>query len=282
MSRSWRELLRDGADRLERQGIEGAMRDARAIAAHALDIEPGRLTLAMDDPVSQTAFLRYMNGIEQRGLRVPISHIRRWREFYGRRFAVTRAVLDPRPETEILVAAALERRFERVLDLGTGSGCILLTLLAERPDSSGIGTDVSAAALEIARENAAALGLAASTDWHLGKWFAGLDGRFDLIVSNPPYIAAHEMARLDAELDHEPRGALTDGGDGLGAYRAIAAGVRDHLPPGGRLLLEIGPTQAEAVAEILALAELDEITVLPDLDGRDRVLSAENRPKTAF
>ncbi len=168
----------------------------------------------------------------------------------------------------------------RVLDLGTGSGCILLTLLAEWPQARGVGVDISAAALEVAAENARSLGVAGRAELVTGDWCAGLDGQFGLIVSNPPYIAADELAGLAPEVRlHEPLAALCStgdlGGDGLDAYRRIAAGVGPLLAPGGRLLMEIGPRQAAAVGRILADAGMAVTAVLPDLDGRDRVVSAE-------
>ena len=219
----------------------------------------------------------YERALQKRAARVPVSHITGTREFYGRVFQVTRDVLDPRPDTETLIEIALRHPFRRVLDLGTGSGCILLSLLAERPGSSGTGTDISTTALSVARANAEALGLAGRASFIASNWFAATDGRFDLIVSNPPYIAASEMAALDPEVrDYEPRIALTPGGDGLDAYRAISAGLAAHLTPDGRVLLEIGPTQAGAVGQILASAGLTVVAVHPDLDGRDRVVEAVN------
>jgi release factor glutamine methyltransferase len=188
---------------------------------------------------------------------------------------VTPDVLDPRPETEVLVAAALEAGFRRVLDLGVGSGAILLSLLADRAEATGVGTDLSAAALAVAQANADALGVAARVGFQQADWFSGLVGQFDLIVSNPPYIAEDEMSGLAPEVrDWEPWLALTPGGDGLAAYRAIAAGVGAHLAPGGRVILEIGPTQGAAVAALLAEAGLEGVAVRPDLDGRDRIVAA--------
>jgi release factor glutamine methyltransferase len=192
---------------------------------------------------------------------------------------VTRDVLDPRPETETLVALALAEPFTRVLDLGTGSGCILVSLLAERHAAQGVGTDVSPAALLIAGENAAWHGVAERVILTPSDWFGDIGGQYDLIVSNPPYIAAHEMAGLSPEVrDHEPRGALTDEADGLTAYRAIAEGAGRFLVPGGRLLVETGPTQGPAVSRLFAGAGLEAVAVHPDLDGRDRVVSAR-RPR---
>jgi release factor glutamine methyltransferase len=201
------------------------------------------------------------------------------RAFWGREFRVTRDVLDPRPETETLVALALAEPFARVLDLGTGSGCILVTLLAERPGARGVGTDISPEALLIAGENAARHGVEERVVLTPSDWFADIGGRYDLIVSNPPYIAEGEMAGLAPEVrDFEPRGALTDEGDGLGAYRVLAAGAPGHLAPGGRLLVEIGPTQGAAVSRLFAEAGLERVAVHPDLDGRDRVVAAR-RPE---
>ena len=202
------------------------------------------------------------------------------RAFWGRMFAVARDVLDPRPETETLVAAALARPAARVLDLGTGSGCILLTLLAEWPQAAGIGTDASGPALAVAADNAAALGLADRTTLRQGDWTGCIDvardGPFDLIVSNPPYIAAAEMAGLAPDVrDWEPPGALSPGGDGLAAYRAILPAVPRLLAPGGLVLLEIGPSQAASVTDIARAAGLCRIDVLRDMDGRDRVVAAQ-------
>ncbi|MBD3677650.1 MAG: peptide chain release factor N(5)-glutamine methyltransferase [Rhodobacteraceae bacterium] len=268
------EALREGAARLAEAGIEGAQRDARRLMAHALGIAPDRLSLVLRDPIPEGAQAAFEDAIAARLRRVPVSQIIGRREFYGREFRVTSDVLDPRPETETLVDMALSQGFARVLDLGTGSGCILLTLLAERPAATGLGTDVSEAALSIARDNAARLGLADRVEFRLGDWFAPVTGDFDLIVSNPPYIALSEMPDLAPEVrDHEPRQALTDEGDGLGAYRAILADAPGHLRPGGRILVEIGASQGEAVATLFRAAGLQDTTVHSDMDGRDRVVA---------
>ncbi|HRO15392.1 MAG TPA: peptide chain release factor N(5)-glutamine methyltransferase, partial [Paracoccus sp. (in: a-proteobacteria)] len=203
------------------------------------------------------------------------SQIVGWRDFWKHRFRVTRDTLDPRPETETLVAAALDRPWRTVLDLGTGTGAILLSLLADRPGAAGLGVDLSPAALDVARANAAALGINAA--FAQSDWFSAVHGQFDLIVSNPPYIAAAEMAGLSPEVrDWEPRAALTDEGDGLGAYRAIAAGAGAHLAPGGWMMVEIGPGQGAAVAGLFCAAGLHQVTVAPDLDGRDRLVSGRS------
>lgn len=259
--------------RLGAAGIPDAPRDARRLMAHALGIAPDRLTLVLPDPLPQGGVERLEEALCRRMRREPVSHITGRRSFYGRDFRVTPDVLDPRPETETLVAAALAGRFSRVLDLGTGSGCILLTLLAERSGTTGLGIDRSAPALAVARENARRLGIA-TADFRIADWCDGVTGQFDLIVSNPPYIAVHEMAGLAPELGFEPRAALTDGADGLGAYRAIAAGAPARLARGGRLLVEIGAAQAAGVSQIFLAAGLDIVACHPDLDGRDRVIEA--------
>ena len=164
-----------------------------------------------------------------------------------------------------------------MLDLGTGSGCIVISLLAERLKAKGVGTDISQKAVLVAGENAVMAGVADRLVLPLSEWFDDVGGRFDLIVSNPPYIAAAEMADLAPEVrDYEPRQALTDDADGLTAYRILARDAPDHLTPGGRILVEIGATQGQAVAELFSGAGLEDVEVHPDLDGRDRVVSARN------
>lgn len=213
--------------------------------------------------------------VAQRLRRRPVSQILGRRAFWRHEFEVTGAVLDPRPETETLVEWALTEAFSRILDLGTGTGCILLSLLADRPGAEGLGTDLSEAALAVAQRNAARLGLADRAAFARSDWFSGVSGRFDLIVSNPPYIAAAEIPGLAPEVRlWEPVQALTDGADGLSAYCAIAAGARARLAPGGRLMVEIGAGQGEAVSALFRGAGLDDVAVRPDLDGRDRVVSA--------
>jgi release factor glutamine methyltransferase len=255
--------------------VSDPARDARLLIAHAAGLPADRLTLHLDDPLSGPAAARLEQALAARAARQPVSQITGQRLFWGRAFRVTPDVLDPRPETEILIAAALEEDFRRVLDLGTGTGAILLTLLAERPQARGVGVDRSPAALAVARDNAQALGLTGRCDLHLSDWFAQVEGRFDLIVSNPPYLAADEMPALAPETrDWEPAAALLGGADGLDAYRAIAARAGAHLAPGGRILLEIGPTQRAAVAALLARAGFVTPDCRRDLDGRDRVVVA--------
>jgi release factor glutamine methyltransferase len=265
------EALAQAVPVLQAAGVDGAARDARLLLAHAVGVTPDRLILILPDTLSDAALAVFNAVVTDRARRRPLAHLTGQRMFWGRSFTVTQDVLDPRPETETLVAHALQRRFTHVLDLGTGSGAILLSLLADRTGAAGLGTDVSPAALLVAQGNARRLGVAAQ--FLRADWFAGVEGSFDLIVSNPPYIAASEMAALAPEVrDWEPHLALTPGGDGLGAYRAITLGVRAHLAPGGTLMVEIGPSQGGAVQAMFRAVGLAEVEVLADLDGRDRVV----------
>jgi release factor glutamine methyltransferase len=268
------EALRAATLQLRDAGLEGAARDARILLAHALGLPAARLTLHLQDDMTPAAQARFDRAIAARLQRQPVSQIVGYREFWGRHFNVTRDVLDPRPETETLIAAALKEPFDTVLDLGTGSGAILLTLLAERPGARGLGVDMSEAALDVARTNAGALGLS-NCRFLRSDWFSQVEGQFDLVVANPPYITAAEMQDLAPEVRvWEPPMALSPGGDGLGAYRAIAAGIGDHLMPQGRLIVEIGLAQAADVTAILRQAGLARIEVRQDMDGRDRIVIA--------
>ncbi|WP_050928487.1 peptide chain release factor N(5)-glutamine methyltransferase [Aestuariivita boseongensis] len=261
--------------RLRAAGVADPARDARVLLAHAARIEAARVTLIAPEDLEPEIEERYDQLISLRAVRVPVSHLLGERDFYGRRFKISREVLDPRPETETLIEAALSQPFSRVLDLGTGSGAILVTLLAENPAATGLGVDLSEAACLQASANAVMHRVQHRADIRQSDWFGRVTDSYDLIVSNPPYIAADEMPGLSDEVRrHEPEMALTDGADGLSAYRAIAKGAPRHLVPGGRLLVEIGPTQASAVSEILAAAGFSGISVLRDLDRRDRVVAA--------
>lgn len=271
------EALRAAARRLEAAGVEGAPRDARWLLAHALGVSADALVARLADPLEPQAEAAFEAAVGARESRQPVAQIIGRRAFWGRDFLVTPEVLDPRPETETLVELALAAPFARVLDLGTGSGCLLVTLLAERPAAQGLGTDISEAALEVARGNASRLGVADRASFRRSDWFAEVSGAYDLIVSNPPYIAAGEMPGLAPELRRwEPRGALTDGGDGLSAYRAIAAGAPAHLAPGGRLIVETGAGQGGAVTAIFRSAGLESVATHTDLEGRQRAVSARN------
>ncbi len=269
------EALRAALPRLQAAGVEGAARDLRLLLAFATGIPPDRLTPVLADPLPGAAAARFEAAVTARVARQPVSQIVGGRLFWGRWFRVTPDVLDPRPETETLIAAALDGVFSRVLDLGTGSGAILITLLAERAGATGTGVDLSPKALSVAAANAAALSVAGRATFLQSDWLSAVRGRFDLVVANPPYIAQADMPGLSPEVRlWEPRLALTPGGDGLDACRSILRDVRSVLVPSGRALLEIGASQGDAVAALCQSAGLQAVTVLQDMDGRDRVVSA--------
>lgn len=277
MSLTLSDLVAQVARSLNTAGIEGAPREARLLVAHVTGVPMARLTLEMGQAASTAHQEKLLSLVARRVAREPLSHLLGRRAFYDHEFKVTADTLDPRPETETLVAEALKAPFTDLLDLGTGTGAIAISLLAARPAAKGLASDLSDAALAVARENAEAIGVADRLDFAQSDWFSEVAGTFDLIVSNPPYIALDEMAALAPELAHEPRMALTDEGDGLACYREICAGARKFLKSDGRLLVEIGHLQGPDVAALFAKAGLADVQILNDLDGRNRVVSGKNR-----
>ena len=270
------EALRSATSMLIQENVPNAAGEARHLMAAALGVGKDRVTLHLQDALGDIEEAAFFESILARQNGHPVSHLLGGRDFYDRWFIVNENVLDPRPETEVLVQQALSEPFVDVLDLGTGSGAILLTLLAEREDAIGVGIDISETALDVATRNAEALGVSARVHFEVSDWYGAVGGEYDLIVSNPPYIAVDEMPLLQREVQQfEPRIALTDEADGLTFYQTIAAGAPLHLRPGGRLMVEIGPTQAAAVSDMMARAGLTHIKVIPDLDGRDRVVIAQ-------
>jgi release factor glutamine methyltransferase len=214
--------------------------------------------------------------VSRRATHEPFSHIAGRRAFWNHDFYVTADVLDPRPDTETLVEAALSLPFDRVLDLGTGSGCILCSLLAERPSTMGIGADISPEALQVAMRNAEVTATTDQVDWIESDWFSAVEGRFDLITSNPPYITEAAYSELDPTVQRfEPRIALTPGGDGLTPYRLIAEQGAGYLTPDGYVLLEIGYDQGASVQAIFGAGGWRGVSCIPDLNGKDRVIRAK-------
>lgn len=267
------EAMVAATSRLRAAGVENPARDARVLLAHAARVEAARVTLIAPEDLAPDIQDRFDRLIALRAVRIPVSHLVGERAFYGRTFKIGPEVLDPRPETETLIEAALAAPYQRVLDLGVGSGCILVTLLAERGDATGLGVDISEAACLQASANAVLHKVAARAEILQSDWFEKVSGRFDLIVANPPYIAQSEWDTLSDEVRlHEPTLALTDGGDGLGCYRVIAGQAAQYLAPNGRIIFEIGPNQSGAVQEILRDAGLRNLQVLRDLDRRDRAV----------
>jgi release factor glutamine methyltransferase len=248
--------------------------EARLLLGHVLG-RPAAWLIAHDDQALQEdELLAFASLVARRAGGEPVAYLVGRREFFGREFAVSPAVLIPRPETELLVGIALSivgaGATARILDLGTGSGCIAITLALEIPHAHVSAVDASAAALAVARENAERLG--AKLRLLQSHWFDQLAGdRFDLIVANPPYIAGGDPHLAAGDLRHEPAAALSSGADGLDAIREIVAAAPAHLAPGGQLWLEHGYDQAEAVRELLAAAGLSDIEQHRDLAGIVRV-----------
>ncbi len=264
--------------RLEAAGIEGPVIDARLLVEAAsgatrteIITDPHRVLADAQEAALETYVAR-------RAAREPVSHILGRKGFWKIMLSVTPQVLTPRPDTETVVERVLkafpEGRAFTVLDLGVGSGAILLSILAERPAAKGLGVDVSEEALAVARENAANLGLEGRTVLLRGDWTRGLgDASFDLVVSNPPYITSREIETLEPEVrDHEPRLALDGGADGLDAYRLLAPEILRVLKPGGRFAVEIGFDQSQAVEALFREAGALNVETAKDLAERDRVV----------
>lgn len=268
----WTEARR----RLEAAGVDTPVLDARVL------VESGAGVTRMDivtDPyrvlaVAQIAQVRDL--IERRIAHEPVAYIVGKKAFWKSEFEVSADTLIPRPETEFVVNAGLKLLIDvkaaRVLDLGTGTGAILLSVLAERPDAEGVGVDASAAALAVARRNAQALGLEARTQFCEGHWGGSLEGPFDLVVSNPPYVVSSEIAGLAPEVLREPRLALDGGVDGLEAYRSIISDLPRLMAPGAGFALEVGAGQVEPVAKLARSAGLLVMAPLPDLAKVPRVV----------
>ncbi len=278
-------LRRWARDRLRAAGIDTAALDADLLLAHALGLS--REALLLRDPahsVPPPARKAFRTLIAARRRRVPVAYLVGERAFYGRRFQVGPGVLVPRPETETLVALALRMGPTgpaRLLDLGTGSGVILLTLLAERPDWRGIGVDRAAAAAAWARKNAAALGLTERGRIVVSDWDQALAPalRFDLVLANPPYVRRAAIPTLAPEVSrHEPQAALDGGPDGLDGVRAVLAVAARRLAPGGQLFVEIGADQGDAAAALVRSAGLAEVVVHSDLARRPRVVTGRWPP----
>jgi release factor glutamine methyltransferase len=266
-------MMQEAIPRLAAAGIEHPAREARMLLAHALGIATVDVIVREMDAVDPVGLTAFEQAIQRRQNHEPVSRIRGSREFYGRSFIVTPDVLDPRPETELLVEEGLKRLPPkgRVLDLGTGSGCILLSILAERSDASGVGVDVSLGALEVAQRNAEALQVRHAR-FIEGSWPAGsAEGPFDLVLSNPPYIPDAEIPRLAPDVrNYDPGIALAGGTDGLDPYRVILGLAGGLLKPGGSIGVEFGLGQGPAIAALMAKSELTNVILLKDLAGHER------------
>jgi release factor glutamine methyltransferase len=273
-------VLDECADALAAAGLEAPRRLARRIVVAALGLTPAEVFAHPQRHLDQEEQARIAAIARRVVAREPLSRVVGQREFWGLDFALSADTLDPRPESETLVEAVLARLMDRestyrFLDLGTGSGCLLLALLSEYPRASGVGIDVAFGAAAAARHNAERFGLPERACFIVGDWGGALAGGFDAVVANPPYIATAELAGLPPEVrDHDPRRALDGGADGLAAYRAIAGQLPRLLMPGGLFIAEIGAGQAEMAAKIVMTAGLAVEDIAADLAGVPRALIA--------
>ena len=280
-----RDVVRTSTQELQRAGVEDASGDARRLAGVVLGLTAAELLGHPERALSAAEAQELQAYVDRRCKREPVSRILGTRDFYGRSFAISPATLDPRPDSETLIEAVLdlvrtERRTSQplhLIDIGTGSGCLLITLLCELPLAIGLGTDVSGAALEVARANAQRLGVADRATWLVADALEGIAGRFDILIANPPYIRSGDIAELEPEVrDFDPVLALDGGVDGMNLYRRIATGIPTVVSDGWAVL-EVGHDQADAVGTLLAL-ELGAtgrecVRFYPDVTGRRRCVA---------
>ena len=263
-----------GMQKLKEAEIGEAQLDARLLLEEVCGTDHNTLLCHGDREVSEAEEEQYRKALEQRAVHVPLQHLLGYQEFMGLRFQVNEYVLIPRQDTEILVEEAMRYLHDgmRILDLCTGSGCILLSLLHYSNDCEGVGVDISQEALQVAVQNAELLGIRA--DFLKSDLYEKVTGKFDLLVSNPPYIERKVIPTLMEEVrEYDPYIALDGGEDGLDFYRRIIGGAQDYLKRGGQILMEIGSGQAKAVSELLREAGFKEIDVCRDFAGLDRVVS---------
>lgn len=274
----YKALYEMGEKGLKQAGIEEYALDARLLLEETCSTSRSDLFAHGDRQVGQEQCERYLRLIDKRKRHIPLQHILGCQEFMGLRFKVTKDVLIPRQDTETLVEEVMRGLHDgfHILDLCTGSGCILLSLLRYSNHCAGTGSDVSEAALKVAEENARALGQKA--EFVRSDLFENISGEYEVIVCNPPYIPTGEIPGLMEEVrEHDPRSALDGGKDGLCFYKKIIAQAGGYLTPGGRLYFEIGCSQAEAVSGLMKAAGYREVNVCRDLSGLDRVVSGMAR-----
>ena len=270
------ELLTASQAKLRECGISDPVRDARLLLADCLELRTQNLNLLDNSCISEIKISKFWRMINERCKRKPVSKILGYRSFWGRDFEINENVLDPRGDTETLIELILDCNFENMLELGTGSGAIAITVLAERPEVTCVATDISQYALNTARTNSKRHGVQSRLKLLYSNWFDKISGSFDIIVSNPPYISSEEYAQLSAEVvKYDPKISLTLGGDGLEAYREILSQALEKLSKNGHIFLEIGYTQANAVGHLFKEAGFQQIKVHKDLGSRDRVISAK-------
>jgi release factor glutamine methyltransferase len=278
MSDVWtvRRVLTWTTGHFEKKGIDSPRLTTEVLLAHVLQADRVRLYVDLDRPLDRDELARFRALLERRTSGAPTQYLTGVKEFYNRRFAVDERVLIPRPETELLVDAVLQvlpkDAPSRVLDVCTGSGCIAVSVAAERPQASVWATDLSEGACTVARQNAEALGVGGRVTVRQGDLYSPLppDARFQVVVSNPPYVRSGEIPSLQLEVQKEPHLALDGGPDGLDLVRRVVTGTWAHLVPGGLLAMEIGEDQGSQVRALLEQAGFAQVRIERDLERRDR------------
>ncbi|MDY0882490.1 peptide chain release factor N(5)-glutamine methyltransferase [Dongia soli] len=276
-------LLRSATERLSHAGIEGAAREARLLLEHAAGIPVATQIAFGERLVGASDAEGFERVVQRRAAREPLSHIVGRREFWSLDFSVNGETLDPRADSETLIEAVLRqlsasdvdyrRKPWSLIDFGTGTGCLLLALLSELPMAHGLGIDINPGAIAVAASNAVRLGLAARASFQCGNWDRGIDARYDVVLSNPPYIPTADIETLQPEVArYEPRLALDGGADGLDAYRALALAAVRVKASSGFAAFEIGIGQANDVRHIMASAGLRHMATESDLQGHERIV----------
>lgn len=278
-----REALRWAVLKLQQEHIESASLDGRILLEHVLGVSREQLLFSLELPITKEQYNRFGELVEKRAQRQPISQLIGKREFWGINFVVSENTLDPRPDSETLIEYVLEsvkNRADnfRVLDLGTGTGCLLLSLLSELPAAKGVGVDYCDRALSVAKENAISLGFASRTDFINGDWCEKLEGEFDIILSNPPYIPTSVIPTLDPEVaEFEPMLALDGGEDGFSCYRKIMRSLPKILAKDGFAAFELGMGQQRELTEIALENSMEVVGAKNDLSGIARCIIVQHK-----
>ena len=271
-----KEVLADTTIKLSRSGIEGAARDARILTAYALETQISELSIMTNEKVSEKIISKLEKLILRRIDREPVSKILGAREFWGRSFFINENVLDPRGDTETLIDFVIEKPVTSVLELGTGSGAIAVTLACEWKEVHVTALDISEDALSLAKINAEKFNVQNKIDFLKSDWFEAVKGSFDLIISNPPYIGLIEKDEISTEvIKYDPEIALFAGHDGLDAYKKIIPNLAKFLNPDGFVVLEIGASQSNQVKNMMNVVGFIDTQIVKDLSGKDRLVAAK-------
>ena len=271
-----KKVLANTANKLSESGIEGAARDSRILTAYALQIPISELSLKINEQVSGEMTSKLEKLILRRIQREPISKILGRREFWGRTFSISENVLDPRGDTETLIECVIEKPVKSVLELGTGSGAIAITLACEWKEVHVTAIDISKEALSLAKSNAEKFNVQNKIDFFKSDWFEAVKGSFDLIISNPPYIGLIEKDEISTEvIKYDPEIALFAGRDGLDAYKKIIPNLAKFLNPDGFVVLEIGAYQSNQVKNMMNVVGFIDTQIVKDLSGKDRLVASK-------